>query len=296
MSWLRQKRDETEDAALALPNAPLMRSLSRADAPSVGAEIVYAIGDIHGRLDLFNQLVRLIVEDFQFSAAPPPARPTLITLGDYVDRGADSKGVIDKLIEIDESRAFDFHPLMGNHEEAFITFINDPRFGPIWLRYGGAATLRSYGVTPPEEDTPMAWREAHLALREALPPAHIAFLNSLPSKAVIKDYVFVHAGVRPGIPLMLQRGADMRWIREPFLSHQGSFGRTIVHGHTPVDQPYLSDSRINCDTRAYASGVLTALRLNYTQRTLIQVKGEQFELSEDEEPASPSAVGQQRPR
>lgn len=257
---------------------------------SVGNEIVYAIGDVHGRADLLAQLIQLIVEDFQF-ADKPPSKPTLVALGDYVDRGPNSKGVIDQFIELGAQDYFNLFTLMGNHEEAFITFLTDARFGPIWLRYGGGATMESYGVSVPDDDNPHSWNEAQAVLREAVPPSHIAFLNSLPSKITIHDYLFVHAGVRPGIPLMFQRGADMRWIREPFLSHKGRFGRTIVHGHTPVDEPYLGSNRINCDTRAYASGVLTAVRLQHSGRTLIQVKGARYEISEEGEPSKPTHEG-----
>lgn len=256
--------------------------------PSVSSEIVYAIGDIHGRMDLLDQLLQAIIEDFQLSSARPPM-PTLVTLGDYVDRGPDSKGVMECLVELKALDYFHFLPLMGNHEEAMLAFLKDSRFGPLWLRYGGGATLKSYGAAPPDPELPAAeasaaWAATHRAFREAVPANHIAFLEGLPSKVIIRDYVFVHAGIRPGAPLLLQRGADLRWIREPFLSYEGSFRRMVVHGHTAISKPYVGTNRINCDTHAYASGVLTALRLQQTARSFIQVSGLRYDYQEEAEP------------
>jgi len=230
---------------------------------------VFAIGDVHGRLDLLEPLLGQIRASLEpRDRARPPA---LIFLGDYIDRGADSRGVIEQVIALRAAGDFDVHALKGNHEEAVLTFLQDANFGPTWCEQGGAQTLSSYGVTPPllRTDTP-AWERASAALGAAMPDAHLRFLADLDLTAVYGDYVFVHAGLRPGTPLEAQREHDLLWIRQDFLAATRPFEKVVVHGHTPEPEPFVGDIRIGLDTGAYATGVLTAIKLRDAERTLIQ--------------------------
>lgn len=228
------------------------------------------MGDVHGRLDLLDPLlerIRLDAADLE-----PANRPVLVFVGDYVDRGAASRGVIERVIELEAGDGFEVRALKGNHEEALLAFLADPAFGPTWIEHGGAQTLSSYGVTPPIlRMDGEAWDKARDALAEAMPPAHLAFLRRLELTAVIGDFLFVHAGVRPGVPLEAQREPDLLWIRQDFLNASGPFGKIVVHGHTPAEAAFLGEHRIGIDTGAYATGVLTAVRLEDDDRRLIQV-------------------------
>lgn len=238
-------------------------------APSTGGSLIYAVGDVHGRLDLLNALLVKIGEDVL--AQTPDRRPSLIFLGDYVDRGPSSRGVIDRVIQLQKEAAFEVRALKGNHEEQMLLFLEDPGAGPAWADFGGAQTLASYGVTPPlSRAGPEAWETARLALLDALPPAHEGFLRGLEIAVTIGDYLFVHAGVRPGVPLELQSERDMLWIRDEFLVSNQSFGKVVVHGHTPDATPYVGRNRIGIDTGAYATGMLTAVRLNNVDRFILQ--------------------------
>lgn len=227
------------------------------------------MGDVHGRLDLLDPLLDRILQDARDMEGS--TRPVLVFVGDYVDRGAASKGVIDRVIGLQAGTDFEVKALKGNHEEAMLAFLDDPDFGPTWIEHGGAQTLASYGVTPPilRMDT-LAWEKARDAFAEAVPPAHLAFLGALELMAVVGDYVFVHAGLRPGVPLEAQREPDLLWIRQDFLNAARPFEKIVVHGHTPVEEPFLGEHRIGIDTGAYATGVLTAVRLEDGERRLIQ--------------------------
>lgn len=219
---------------------------------------VYAIGDIHGRADLLLRLFDLIEADAK--SANPDDTVTILFLGDYVDRGFQSKGVLDFLLS-DRLAAYETIFLKGNHEEAFQKFLSDPGFGPDWARYGGAETLISYGIRPPRSRTlAEEWVEVCQQLNEALPIEHRNFLTTLQPSARIGDYMFVHAGVRPGIPLDMQTENDLLWIRDGFLDDNTSFESVIVHGHTPISEPYQDHRRIGVDTGAYLTGKLTAAR------------------------------------
>lgn len=221
--------------------------------------VVYAIGDIHGRSDLLSELLRLIEQDAAHS--PPHARKTLVFLGDYVDRGPDSRGVIEKLCH-GLPHGFEAVFLKGNHEEILLEFLDDPTLLGSWRRNGGERTLESYGVDcgrlARENAKPAAWRDAFAS---ALPPAHVNFLRHLRLTHEIGDYAFVHAGVRPGVPLDAQDPADLLWIRDEFLTSQEPFGKIVVHGHTPGACPVVRSNRIGIDTGAVFSEHLTALRL-----------------------------------
>jgi serine/threonine protein phosphatase 1 len=190
-------------------------------------------------------------------------RPILIFLGDYIDRGFQSKDVIDILLS-NMLSPFETYFLKGNHEQAMLQFMGDPGVGPTWAKFGGSETLVSYGVRPPRMQTSIdEWRQACEELHTALPPEHLHFLSNLDLSVRIGDYVFVHAGVRPGVPLEAQSEQDLLWIREDFLMDKRPLGATIVHGHTPASRPYKDSRRVGLDTGAYLSGKLTAARFEH---------------------------------
>ena len=222
---------------------------------------VYAVGDIHGRADLLNRLVDTILEDIARGGFE--GRPILIFLGDYIDRGFQSKDVIDILLGEKMSR-FETYFLKGNHEAAMLQFLRDPSIGPRWSEFGGAETLVSYGVRPPRMRTSMdEWALASQQLNDVLPPEHLRFLTGLDISVRVGDYVFVHAGVRPGVPLDQQTEYDMLWIRDEFLSDGRALGAVVVHGHTPASKPHRDSRRVGIDTGAYLSGKLTAARFEH---------------------------------
>ena len=237
-----------------------------APVPRVGEDtLVYAIGDIHGRADLLERLLALIAAD----AAPrPQPRKLLVFLGDYVDRGGDSHRVLDVLAAGGDDGFQRVH-LKGNHEDAMLRFLADPQFGRWWIgpNMGGAATLRSYGI---DAGQPVA--RVHGELRRRLPPAHRAFLEGLTLCHEEGDYLFVHAGIRPGVPLGRQTAEDMMWIRDEFLGWQGALPRTVVHGHSIHPCPEVCRHRIGIDTGAWHFGVLTALALAGGERRFIQAR------------------------
>ncbi len=194
-------------------------------------------------------------------------------LGDYVDRGAESRRVIEMLVELQKSGGHGrLTALRGNHESAMLDFLERPRTGSTWCEYGGRDTLLSYGVVAPHTRKPEDWIAARDALRLALPADHLRFLSELQPFAEIGDYLFVHAGFRPNTPLAQQVDEDMLWIREAFLDAPPWLPQMIVHGHTPFAEPSEGPGRIDIDTGAYATGVLTALRLEGDQRGYIQTR------------------------
>jgi len=222
---------------------------------------VYAVGDIHGRADLLIRLLEDLREDAK--KGEYEGRPILVFLGDYVDRGFQSKDVINVLLSNLVS-PFETYFLKGNHEQAMLQFLADPGIGPRWAEYGGAETLVSYGVQPPRTRTsPEEWMQASDELHGALPAEHLNFFKNLDLSVRIGDYVFVHAGVRPGVPLDQQTEQDLLWIREDFLADRRALGAVIVHGHTPATKPYRDARRIGLDTGAYLSGKLTAARFEH---------------------------------
>jgi serine/threonine protein phosphatase 1 len=219
---------------------------------------VYAVGDVHGRADLLINLIQQLTEDVARGGFE--GRPILIFLGDYVDRGFQSKEVINVLLGGMLS-PFETYFLKGNHESAMQQFLVDPGIGPKWAEFGGVETLVSYGVRPPRSRTSAEeWLNASRELRSSMPPEHIQFLDSLDLSVRVGDYVFVHAGVRPGVPLEEQVEQDLLWIREEFLEDRTPLGAVIVHGHTPSTRPYIDSRRIGIDTGAYLSGKLTAAK------------------------------------
>jgi serine/threonine protein phosphatase 1 len=231
--------------------------------------LLYAVGDIHGRADLLDRLLELILED---AADAPAQRLSLVFLGDYIDRGPDSRAVLERLRRLRDADGPDVCCLRGNHEQALLDFLADPAAGPAWVRYGGDAALLSYGETAPRGASavsPQCWEDCCAALVHALPPADLAFLHSLPLSHVAGGYLFVHAGVRPKVALDAQSNRDLLTIREPFLSWGGALERVVVHGHTPAERPYDGPWRIGVDTGAYASGRLTAVRLCGSERRFL---------------------------
>ena len=215
---------------------------------------LYAIGDIHGRSDLLDRMAAAIKRDL---GAHPNDESLTVTLGDYVDRGPDSRGVIERLIQ--NPFSMPYVAIKGNHEELILRFMADPAVGPLWRDLGGLETLHSYGIAVGSLMMGKGFEEAAQALREAVPESHVKFLSSLKSFLIVGNYFLCHAGVKPSIPLEQQRPEDLLWIRESFLGSRKDFGKIVVHGHTPCEQPEVLPNRINIDTGAYATSRLTCL-------------------------------------
>ena len=243
-------------------------SRSKVVASSTQGDLVYAIGDIHGRIDLLDELIPQIIRDFEAIDSAP--KPKLIFLGDYIDRGPDSRSVIDRILDL--STIFEVTALKGNHEDALLRFLDDPEFGPNWVEHGGAQTLEAYGVKPPPVADSEAWASMRTQLIENMPQRHVAFFFTLNAYFTIGDYVFVHAGVRPNVALQDQTVHDMMWIRKPFLEAERPCEKVVVHGHTPDEEPFSGPWRIGIDTGAYASGVLTAVCLYGVERRFLSTR------------------------
>ncbi|MDV6331079.1 metallophosphoesterase family protein [Asticcacaulis sp. 201] len=230
--------------------------------------LTYAVGDIHGRLDLMEKMLQKIKAD----AALSHERPLIIFLGDYVDRGPHSKGVLDGILTLEDEEWCDVEFLMGNHEETLLKFLNDPSAGLSWSDHGGAATLASYGVSLPHlRSDPLAWNETRDEFAQALPESHRQLMAQMKMLVIADDYLFVHAGVRPNTPLEDQGAETFLWIRSPFLAVDKACKYVVVHGHTPEEAPTNTRWRIGLDTGAYATSVLTAVRLKDNTRTIFQV-------------------------
>jgi serine/threonine protein phosphatase 1 len=247
--------------------APLLASLFRRNAPQAKSSRppdreglkrpaavpeglrVYAIGDVHGRADLLGAVLDRIDAHH---AGRPPARKLEILLGDYVDRGPKSRDVLDVILS--RQAVSDLVCLRGNHDEMPLRFLREPAFLSQWSELGGVETLLSYGVSVGRGRSADA---VAADFGSVLPAEHRAFLDALPFSHCCGDYFFVHAGVRPGTPLDGQNEHDLIWIRDEFLDHAGFFEKKIVHGHTPKRSPENLPNRMNLDTGAYITGVLT---------------------------------------
>jgi len=224
---------------------------------------IYAIGDIHGRDDLLEDISAAIERDLESA----PATVITVLLGDYVDRGPHSSKVVGRLAE---SRfPTPIRALRGNHEQMLLRFLDRPSELDSWRRYGGLETLHSYGVDVTLPMRGEAYEETRDALLAALPEAHRQFLSGTETSASYGEYFFCHAGVRPGVPLERQSAEDLMWSREAFLDFDRSFGKIVVHGHTPVESPDFRANRINIDTGAFATSVLTCLVLEGAERRLL---------------------------
>lgn len=229
---------------------------------------VYAIGDIHGRCDLLCRMIARIEAD---EAGRHAADTTVILLGDLVDRGPDSAGVIATAREWAKRRRVRI--LAGNHEEMFLGSMERDETLRHFLRHGGRETLLSYPISP-EVYSRATLEELRAIMNEVVPAEDIAFMQRMEDRIQIGDYVFVHAGVRPGVPLGEQKVSDLRWIRGEFIEAREDRDFAVVHGHTILEAPHMSTLRISLDTGAYASGLLTAVGLEGTARWLISVQGE----------------------
>ncbi len=231
---------------------------------------MYVFGDLHGRFDLLRALAALIGEDL---AGHPIGETQIVGLGDYIDRGSESRAVIDLLV----GQFFASHNvvcLKGNHEALLLDFLDRPAVvGPTWLQMGGWECLTSYGVD-------CRWQangaEEFARIRQdfarQLPPEHIGFFSRLALSKVIGDYFFAHAGARPGVPLDRQTERDLLWIRGGFVDRDERFEKVIVHGHTAVAEPFVGRYRINLDTGAYATGRLTCMVLEADRRRFLEAR------------------------
>lgn len=224
---------------------------------------LYAIGDVHGCDAMLAEAHDKIAADLIHH---PTADHRIIHVGDYTDRGEDSAGVIARLARMTTDNRH-VVCLKGNHDAMFAEFLADPdKGGPTWLGNGGKATISSYGVSPNRSLWgAIDYRDLAARLAAAVPPAHRAFLDSLPLTARFGDYFFVHAGIRPGVPLDRQDPRDLIWIREDFLWNGSDHGVVVVHGHTPEGEPEVMPNRINIDTGAVYGGTLTCLALEGTE-------------------------------
>jgi serine/threonine protein phosphatase 1 len=251
--WFRRRRPPVPAARLAEGKA------------------VYAIGDIHGRLDLLEQTLALIAEDAH--RHPKDVSRSLVFVGDYIDRGPDSRGVIERLLD-DPLPGFTTVRLRGNHEDSLLRFIDRQGDGRAWLTYGGLETLMSYGVAVRDLPAdPAAADELRQATWAALPAAHEAFLRRCSLHHVEDDYVFVHAGLRPGRALDDQSPQDLLWICDDFLRSPTPLpGMVVVHGHTICDIAQDKGHRINIDTGAFSSGRLTTLVLRGAARLFLNTE------------------------
>jgi serine/threonine protein phosphatase 1 len=255
--------------------------------PQVPAGIrIYAIGDVHGRADLLASLLLQIEVDI---ALHPVSRPIAVFLGDYIDRGPDSKEVLDLLVAPGRTPEMVF--LKGNHETFLLNFLKAPTLLDNWRQYGGLETLVSYGLKPPMN--PSFNDQARLArdLASATPESHRQFFEALQLSFVCGDFLFVHAGLRPLIPIQQQTEDDLLWIRDDFLLWDKKFEKIVVHGHTPVLEPDIRFNRINIDTGAFATGRLTCMTIEAAKvMPLIDVRDWLHELPRNAIPGNPDSV------
>jgi len=232
---------------------------------------VYAVGDIHGRLDLLEILHHAILEDAQTADG---LKKILIHLGDYIDRGPDSFGVVERLIRA-PLEGFVSINLKGNHEDFLLRFLKEKKMQSslldAWYMNGCAETLLNYGIDiHGRTDWNLEADTIREKLAEAVPESHKKFFKSLKLRHTIGDYLFVHAGINPEIPLSRQKNGDLLWIRDRFLNHPGPFGKIVVHGHTIFARPEVHDHRIGIDTGAYYSNHLTCLVLEGEDRHFLE--------------------------
>jgi serine/threonine protein phosphatase 1 len=228
---------------------------------------LYVIGDIHGRSDLLDRMIVTISADL---AANPVEECLTVTLGDYIDRGPDSRGVLDRLT----ANPFPtrFIALKGNHELMFESFLRDPSVADEWRRFGGLETLTSYGIPVGSVMRGQGYEEAAQALNAAVPRSHLEFIGALRTSFAVGRYFLCHAGIRPGVALERQSVEDLLWIRGAFLNSRADFGKIVVHGHTPAEEPEVLANRINIDTGAYMTNRLTCVVLGKSRTRFLSAK------------------------
>ncbi len=225
---------------------------------------LYIIGDIHGRSDLLDRIVDQINRDIEKYDS---GKCLTITLGDYVDRGPDSRGVLERLSR--NPFPTRYIALKGNHEALLSDFLHDPGVAGSWRRMGGLETLYSYRIPTADLMLGKGFDEAARALRAAIPDEHRAFLASLKPCASNEDYFLCHAGIRPGTPFERQNIKDLLWIRDEFLNSERHFGKMVIHGHSPNEWPQIMPNRVNIDTGAFATGRLTCLVVEGDRRRFL---------------------------
>ena len=245
----------------------ISRGMQLSEAKLPKSERVYAVGDIHGCLSELCQILDHIKFDLKKN---PVERHHLVFVGDYVDRGPDSKGVIDRLIRLQKSKPSRTHFIMGNHEQKLLQFLASPKSSfQGFFMIGGIETARSYGVKRLHLETASATKIRNKLMKK-MPSEHMDFLRRLVPSYQRGDYFFCHAGIRPGISLREQSAHDLTWIRHEFLVSKKLHEKIIVHGHTPQPKPEVRENRINLDTKCYGSGVLTCLVLQGDAMRFIQ--------------------------
>jgi serine/threonine protein phosphatase 1 len=247
----------------SLPGAERLKVFGHSPSLPPGLR-VYAVGDIHGRLDLLDELLSRIEADI---SARPTHRPIHVFLGDYIDRGTSSRETIDRLIDLRGTRECVF--LKGNHELIALKCLSDRNLFDQWMRLGGVETLISYGVAPGQPPSGKPIVELQAAFHHALPQPHFRFFRDLQSSFSCGDFFFAHAGVRPNVELSHQKESDLLWIRDEFLTSSEDLGKIVVHGHTPTLEVEVGANRINIDTGAFATGRLTCLVIEGGSLSLI---------------------------
>lgn len=246
----------------------------RSSAPSgPKGKRAYVIGDVHGCLDLLERLLSRIEAEIR---ERPKPKTSIVFLGDLIDRGPASAEVIERL-RIYSPPGANTHFVMGNHEEVMLRVLSgETELLASWLRFGGAETLRSYGLEPPALSG-MSPQDLVTHLRDAIPDEHVEFLESFGDSISFGGYLFVHAGIRPGVDLSEQSQSDLRWIREPFLEDSTDHGFVVVHGHTITNSVEVASNRIGIDTGAFCTGTLTALAIEGSRRWLLQTFDDETE-------------------
>ncbi len=230
--------------------------------------LTYAVGDIHGRQDLFHKMLDTINTE----ATSLGEKPRIVLLGDYIDRGPNSSGVLASLAELKRQKWCDLVVLLGNHEFFLVNFFMNSQSGKEWLEYGGLEFLRSYGLRPPRDrDSAKEWDSLLRQFIRVVPKEHLRVLYEAVVSFVAGDYLFVHAGVKPGLSIEKQGPDTMLWIRDEFLAAEWPCEYVVVHGHSAKQEPENLPWRIGVDTGAYATNVLTAVRLHETSREIVQV-------------------------
>lgn len=247
----------------------IFRPASQPKLPSVPEDArYYVIGDIHGRLDLYDAMIDAIEAD---DARRAPADTRIVLLGDLVDRGPESAGVIARTRAWQKVR--NVRVLAGNHEEMFLEAFEKPDILRHFLKHGGRETIMSYGLSKKQFNA-MTLEELFILLPQLIPQSERDYLETFEDMIIAGDYLFVHAGIDPNLPLDAQRRTDLLWIRDRFLRHEGPLEKVVVHGHTIFETVMDCGNRIGIDTGAFRSGVLTALVLEGDQKRMIQTSQE----------------------